>query len=390
VSALEIAFATILPMRRLAIFVAFLFLGWSEANAQWNIEESHTTASLRGIHNVGGGVAWASGTNGTVLRTKDGGYLWQTCNLPPGAEKLDFRGIQAFDENTAIVMSSGPGDQSRLYKTTDGCQTWKLLLTNPDKEGFWDAIKFVDHTRGYLLGDPVKDRFRVWRTMDSGETWQDQHDSPSTTFRANPLMQGVFAASNSALWVTNLDQTYLAFGTGGAAGAMVYSAARVVTATGGGGGTSRWEASVGDKTQGSGIFSIYFRYDAGPFPRGVAVGGDYTKPDESTNTAAQTRTGAGNWLPAQTPPHGLRSAVAYDPQQKLWITVGPNGTDISRDDGENWTPLKPSPQDPPDADKSWNALSLPFVVGPRGRIGKLNPKAAAMTALERPKKSGYR
>jgi photosystem II stability/assembly factor-like uncharacterized protein len=227
VSALEIAFATILPMRRLAIFVAFLFLGWSEANAQWNIEESHTTASLRGIHNVGGGVAWASGTNGTVLRTKDGGYLWQTCNLPPGAEKLDFRGIQAFDENTAIVMSSGPGDQSRLYKTSDGCQTWKLLLTNPDKEGFWDAIKFVDRTRGYLLGDPVKDRFRVWRTMDSGETWQDQHDSPLTTFRANPLMQGVFAASNSALWVTNLDQTYLAFGTGGAAGAMVYSAAKV-------------------------------------------------------------------------------------------------------------------------------------------------------------------
>ena len=105
-------------------------------HAQFDIEDSHTTASLRGIHNVGGGVAWASGTNGTVLRTEDGGYLWQTCTIPPGAEKLDFRGIQAFDENTAIVMSSGKGDLSRLYKTTDGCQTWKLLFTNPDKEGF--------------------------------------------------------------------------------------------------------------------------------------------------------------------------------------------------------------------------------------------------------------
>jgi hypothetical protein len=59
-------------MRRLAIFVAFLFLGWSEANAQWNIEESHTTASLRGIDNVGGGVAWASGTNGTDISRDDG------------------------------------------------------------------------------------------------------------------------------------------------------------------------------------------------------------------------------------------------------------------------------------------------------------------------------
>jgi photosystem II stability/assembly factor-like uncharacterized protein len=297
--------------------------------------------------------------SGTVLRTTDDGAHWQLCATPPDAEKLDFRGIQAFDENTAIVMSSGKGDLSRLYKTIDGCQTWKLLFTNPDKEGFWDAIKFVDRTLGYLLGDPVKDRFRVWRTMDSGETWQDQQDSRLTTFRANPLTQGAFAASNSALWVTNLDQTYLAFGTGGTAGAMVYSIARFALATGGAGGGSRWETSMGDKTQSSGIFSIYFRYDAGSFPTGVAVGGDYTKPDDSTNTAAQTRTGAINWQPAQTPPHGYRSSVAYDPTQKLWITVGPNGTDISRDDGKNWTSLKPTAKDQPDADKNWNALSLP-------------------------------
>src|SRR3981081_547698 len=93
-------------------------LATKKIHAQWDIEESHTTASLRGIHNVGAGVAWASGTNGTVLRTEDGGYLWQTCTIPPGAEKLDFRGIQAFDENTAIVMSSRKGDVSRLYNTT--------------------------------------------------------------------------------------------------------------------------------------------------------------------------------------------------------------------------------------------------------------------------------
>ena len=60
-----------------------------------------------------------------VSPPEDGGYLWQGCAIPPGAEKLDFRGIQAFDENTAIVMSSGKGDLSRLYKTTDGCRTWK-------------------------------------------------------------------------------------------------------------------------------------------------------------------------------------------------------------------------------------------------------------------------
>jgi len=62
---------------------------------------------------------------------------------------------------------------------------------------------------------------------------------------------------------------------------------------------------------------------------------------------------------------------------KTWITVGPNGTDISTDDGRNWRALHPDPalHEAPDADRDWNALSLPFVVGPHGRIGKLNPQA---------------
>jgi hypothetical protein len=78
---------------------------------------------------------------------------------------------------------------------------------------------------------------------------------------------------------------------------------------------------------------------------------------------------------AQTPPHGFRSAVAYDATTKTWITVGPNGTDISTDDGRNWRSLKPASIDAPDADRNWNALSLPFAVGPKGRIGKLRADA---------------
>jgi photosystem II stability/assembly factor-like uncharacterized protein len=360
--------------------------------AQFDIEDSNTTAGLRGIHNVGGGVAWASGTNGTVLRTEDGGYLWQTCTIPPGAEKLDFRGIQAFDENTAIVMSSGKGDLSRLYKTTDGCQTWKLLFTNPDKEGFWDAIQFMDRDRGYLLGDPVNNTFQFWRTRDAGDKWE-QDGLANSTFRANPLTQGAFAASNSALWVSN-SLNEVAFGTGGTAGAMVYSISRFPTATGSAGGGSRREIPIGNKTQSSGVFSLCLRYEAGSAFIGVAVGGDYTKAEVATETAAQSPNGGVNWHPAETPPQGYRSSVAYDPTQKLWITVGPNGTDISRDDGKNWTPLKPSGYDPPDADKNWNALSPPLRRGPprthrppthHPQSIKINPRSITAAAAEEAK-----
>jgi hypothetical protein len=107
---------------------------------------------------------------------------------------------------------------------------------------------------------------------------------------------------------------------------------------------------------------------------GVVVGGDYRHPSGTTETAAYT-TDFRDWKAATTPPHGYRSAVAYDPTTKTWITVGPNGTDISTDDGRNWRPLHPTNNEAPDADQHWNALSLPYAVGPHGRIGILNPSA---------------
>src|ERR1700684_2669041 len=86
----------------------------------WEIEDSGTTAGLRGVHTVGGGVVWASGTKGTVLRSEDTGYLWQQCTKLPGTQNLDFRAIWAWDALHVLVLSSGTGEQSRLYETTDG------------------------------------------------------------------------------------------------------------------------------------------------------------------------------------------------------------------------------------------------------------------------------
>jgi photosystem II stability/assembly factor-like uncharacterized protein len=101
------------------------------AQAQFQIQDSHSTASLRGVHSLGNGVAWASGTEGTILRTTDDGATWQRCTTPPEADKLDFRGIQAFDQNTAIVMSSGKGDLSRLYKNHRRLQIMEARLHQP-------------------------------------------------------------------------------------------------------------------------------------------------------------------------------------------------------------------------------------------------------------------
>ena len=237
-----------------------LFTTCIAAQAQWAIQNSNTTADLRGIHSVDGKIAWASGTSGTVLRTVDGGSNWQTCAIPPGAEKLDFRGVQAFDAKTAVVMSSGKGDLSRLYKTTDGCATWKLVFTNPDKDGFWDAIYFEGTRIGWLLGDPGQEwlLFYVRATDDAGKTWIRQVNKG---LHADPARQGAFAASNSSL------TGYVSFASGGKEGASVYSVVQLEICLDNcaesdidlEGRRSKWDRQpvpVGSFSESSGIFSL--------------------------------------------------------------------------------------------------------------------------------------
>jgi photosystem II stability/assembly factor-like uncharacterized protein len=345
--------------------------------AQWDIQDSGTKVSLRGIHSLGKGIAWASGTDGTVLRTEDGGYLWQRCTTPPGAEKLDFRGIQGFDANTAIVMSSGKGDLSRLYKTTDGCQTWTLLFTNHEEDGFFDALAFPylpdpRHT-GILLGDPVDGKFSLWRVYGLSAT----KDIPPEQIKHRPhasTSSAAFAASNSALLVEDPYMDYW-FATGGKSGAHIYHTNYHWLDEW---SFTTWDVHavpVGSKEESSGVFSLSVHKSSIGWFLGVAVGGDYLKPDQAEKIAAFTTNSGQAWMSSTTQPHGYRSAVAYDASTKTWITVGPNGTDISTDDGRNWRALKPGPNDALDADKNWNALSLPFVVGPKGRIGVLRPDA---------------
>src|SRR5689334_15476369 len=121
-------------------FVALLFL-LIPAGPWWAVRESGIDSNLRGVCVVAASSAedkvtiWASGSKGAVVRSTDSGKTWKTLGIP-GTESLDFRGVQAFDAKTAYVMSSGEGVQSRIYKTTDAGESWKLQYQGAKKEFF--------------------------------------------------------------------------------------------------------------------------------------------------------------------------------------------------------------------------------------------------------------
>jgi photosystem II stability/assembly factor-like uncharacterized protein len=315
-----------------------------DAQPAWLMQPSGTTASLRGVSVIDSKIVWASGTEGTFLRTTDGGLTWKS-GLVSGASKLDFRGLQAFDANHAILMSSGPGELSALYETHDAGKTWSLIKTNPDPKGFFDAIAFASPDRGVVLGDPVDGEFVILTTSDAGHTWL------RLGFRA---LEGesAFAASNTSLDIGTPD-------------VWIATGARVIHLASDGTRCCRAASTpIRHDSDGAGIFSIAFS-DA---KHGIAVGGDYAKPREPTANIAVTVDGGATWTtPNGTPPRGYRSAVAWLPQHKLWITTGPTGSEYSRDNGRNWIPFDPG---------SFNAIGVGtndacWAVGANGRIAVL-------------------
>lgn len=355
-------------MRPVLALASVALLASPLLHGQWQLQDAGTTADLRGIDYTGHGTAWASGSHGTVLRTEDMGRTWTHCAIPPNAARLDFRGVQAIDRDTALVMSSGKGDLSRLYKTSDGCKTWKLVFSDPDATGFFDSMRRVTSKQVFVLGDPVDGKFAMFTSRDAGNTWFIADDPGLEA----PAGAGAFAASNSALTSFGTD---LAFGTGGPQATVYRMSPNCDAKTGV--CSLAWHAVPTPLAQGpaaAGVFSLAGHLASANGRQStvlVAVGGTYDQPGETTGTAAFSTDGGKTWALSQTLPSGYRSALAYDPAHNSWITVGPNGTDLSADDGRHWQHLKPDPglNDTPDADARWNALSLPFVVGPKGRIG---------------------
>lgn len=329
-------------------FVAILFsLGGSSVFAQWQTQAIDSQADFRGLSVVSSKVAWVGGTKGTVARTIDGGRTWSVATVP-GAEKLDFRDVEAFGETTAYLLSAGPGDASRIYKTVDGGKSWTMQFKSADPATFLDAIAFWEEQHGIALGDPIKGQFQLTATTDGGRNWK-----PLAAKILPPALpgEGAFAASGTCL-VTYGDRDVW-FATGGARSARVFHSKDR---------GQNWEARETPILAGgesAGIFSIAFRDER----HGMIVGGDYRKPKEIGATAAITSDGGRTWnlLDKQLP---YRSAVAW--AKDRWIAVGTSGSHFSQDDGATWNLLDR---------ENYNSVGFTssgegWAVGPKGRIAK--------------------
>ena len=310
-------------MRILLLTILFA----SPAAAQsWTIETSGWDSNLRAVSATHAHdrerhpapVIWASGSKGRTLRSNDGGRHY-TRGLVNGsnAHALDLRGIQAFDENLAYVMSSGPGKMSRIYKTHNGGYTWKLQFSGSRPEFFLDALVCISEKECFALGDPVDGKFVLINTTD-GENWKEL---PRDTMPSALPDESAFAASNSCLAIYDKREIY--FVTGGGAARVFHSADLGRT----------WTVTDTPILKGNPSWGAFSITRLGSVL--VVVGGDYKDDADSKRAVAYSLDQGATWNLAARPPWGFRSAVAFlDPT--TFLAVGTNGEDVSTDHGAHW------------------------------------------------------
>lgn len=317
--------------------------------ASWAPQKSGADAQLRGIAVLDATHAFASGAAGTVLRTRDGGR-WVKL-VVPGGEALDFRDVEALGAETVLLMSAGTAGAARIYRSADGGTAWTLVHTNPDAQGFYDAIAFWNADHGLLLGDPVDGRFVVRLTDDGGRSWTAP---PADGMPPALPGEGAFAASGTCLFALKGGSDGW-FVTGGAKTSRVFHTSdrgRTWIAA---------ETPVPAGNASSGLFSVAFLDGR----RGFTAGGDYKQPGLTALNGARTEDGGKSWTPAPISPSGFFSAVVPVPGGKeQLVAVGPGGSALSRDAGRTWTPFDKTPLNA----AAFAGPDVGWAVGPEGTI----------------------
>lgn len=304
--------------------------------------DSIANISIRGLSVVSDNIVWLSGSKGTVALSTNGGRQWNIMQVK-GYEQRDFRDIEAFDANTALIMAVDT--PAIILKTTNGGKDWKTVYENKTPGMFLDAMEFWNEMSGIVVGDPIHGKIFIARTFDGGDHWRGLPDAYYPTAENGEAM---FAASGSN--VAKLNRQEAVFVTGGSLSRLFIRDQKI-----------QLPLLQGQSTTGANAVAVWKEKNL------VVVGGDYARDTLRTGNCAISNDKGKTFVTPVTPPWGYRSSVAYIHAKKL-VCCGTSGVDVSEDGGINWRNIAATGYHVVKKAKKGNAV---FLAGPRGRVAKL-------------------
>jgi photosystem II stability/assembly factor-like uncharacterized protein len=337
------------------LMVACASSGGTSATGQPALEEqtSGSAELLQAVSVVDPNVVWVSGQGGSWGRTTDGGRTWRV-SVMRGADSLEFRDVHAASATTAWLLAAGPGERSRIYRTTDAGATWTEQWVNREAQGFYDCMDFWDERRGFVYGDAVDGGLRILVTADAGASWTLV---PSSSLPPALQGEGGFAASGTCALTGSGGRAWIA--AGNAPRARVFWTSDY--------GRS-WQAADAPVVAGeaAGLTSIAMIDET----RGIAFGGHLGEQANTATKVARTQDGGRTWsaVPGAPVPGAIYGGVSVpETGGRTFVVVGPGGSAISRDGGNIWSGV--------DTRAWWGVGSggpdATWITGPQGRIARL-------------------
>lgn len=328
-------------MKKYLLLLAAI-ISYSLAEAQTvQVMTRGTKTSIRGLSVVDDETIWVSGSGGMVGRSTDGGNSWNWTTVK-GFEKKEFRDIEAFDENTAVIIAID--SPAYILRTVDGGQNWDIVYENHTQGMFLDAMEFWNEQSGIVIGDPIKGKFFIARSFDGGKTWKEL---PEEFKPAAANGEACFASSGTNIRPLNKSEAVFISG-GNVTNLHIRNSSIPIPLLKGRESTGANSIAVkNNKTM-------------------MVVGGDFMLKDTTAGNCAITRDAGESWEIPAVIPHGYRSCVEYL-GKKDWLTCGLNGVDYSYDDGQTFSLISSEGFHVCRMAKKGKAV---FLAGGNGKIGK--------------------
>lgn len=340
-------------MRKLVILATFISLfscGETENKSPFTTIEIETlyedSLSIRAIELMGNSLAFA--TNKGVFGTVELSSGKIRSNIEKYHTSIpEFRAVA---HNATDFFMLSVGSPALLYKTGED-DKMDLVYMEEGEGVFYDAMAFWNNREGIAIGDTVDGCLSIIITRDGGHNW--------TKLSCSELPEGIegegaFAASDTNIEVKG-DKTWIAT-----------TSSRIYFSPDKGKTWRIQETPIVKDEPTQGIYSIDF-YDEN---LGIAIGGDYTNPEDNLENKAMTNDGGATWnLIANGKEPDYKSCVQFVPNSKgkEIVALGFTGISYSSDMGETWLAL---------SDESFYTLrflndSVAYAAG-KGRIAKLS------------------
>ncbi|TLP79095.1 WD40/YVTN/BNR-like repeat-containing protein [Maribacter sp. ACAM166] len=274
--------------------------------------------SIRAIELMGNSLAFAAnrGTFGTV----DLGTGKVRANVEKHHTTIpEFRAITHTSTDFFMLSVETP---ALLYKTGKNGRM-ELVYTEEGEGVFYDAMTFWNDTDGIAVGDTVEGCLSIIITEDGGTTWSKL---PCSQLPEGIESEGAFAASNTNIKTVGTE-VWIATTSG-----------RIYHSSDKGKQWDDYQTPLRSAEPTEGIYSIDFNDNL----IGVAIGGDYTKPDNAVANKAITKDGGKTWqLLSDGNQPGYKSCIQFVPGTNGYglVAVGFTGISYSADMGLNWKEL---------------------------------------------------